>query len=47
MIIVSLQDGQEGLNIVRRAVGLGNPKGFTDRTIAVGKVEEVLLNSDH
>jgi hypothetical protein len=29
-IVVLLQEGQEGLNIVRRAVGLGNHKGLTD-----------------
>jgi hypothetical protein len=45
-IVVSLQEGQEGLNNVRRAVGLGNHKGLTDGTIAVGRAEEVILNSD-
>jgi hypothetical protein len=45
-ILISLQEGQEGLNIARRAVGLGNHKGLTDGTIAVGKAEEVILNSD-
>jgi hypothetical protein len=45
-ILISLQEGQEGLNIARRAVGLGNHKGLTDGTIAVGKGEEVILNSD-
>jgi hypothetical protein len=45
-IVVSLQEGQEGLNNGRRAVGLGNQKGLTDGTIAVGKAEEVILNSD-
>jgi hypothetical protein len=45
-IIVSSQEGQEGLNIARRAVGLGNHKGLTDGTIAVGCADEVILNSD-
>jgi hypothetical protein len=36
-IVVSLQEGQEGLNNARRAVGLGKHKGLTDGTIAVGK----------
>jgi hypothetical protein len=45
-IVVSLQEGQEGLTNARRAVGLGNHKGLTDGTIAVGKAQEVLLNSD-
>jgi hypothetical protein len=34
-IIVSLQEGQEGLNIVRRVLGFGNHKGLTNDTIAV------------
>jgi hypothetical protein len=46
-IVVSLYEGQEGLNNARRAVGLGNHKGLTDGTIAVGWGEEVILNSDH
>jgi hypothetical protein len=46
-IIVSLQEGQEGLNNARRAVGLGNHMGLTDGTIAIGRAEEVILNSDH
>jgi hypothetical protein len=37
MIVVSLQERQEGLNNARKAVGLGNHKGLTDGTIAVGK----------
>jgi hypothetical protein len=45
-IIVSLQEGQEGLNIARRAVGVENQKGLTDGTIAVGKAQEGILNSD-
>jgi hypothetical protein len=45
-IVVSLQEGQEGLNNARRAVGLGNHKGLTEGTIAVRKAEEVTLNSD-
>jgi hypothetical protein len=47
MIVVSLQEGQERLNNARRAVGLGNHKGLTDSTIAVGRAEEVIVNSDH
>jgi hypothetical protein len=35
-IVVSLQEGQEGLNIVRRVVGLRNHKGLTDGMIVVG-----------
>jgi hypothetical protein len=46
MIVVSLQEGQEGLNNARRPVGLGNHKGLTDDMIAVGREEEVILNSD-
>jgi hypothetical protein len=46
MIVVSLQEGQDGLNNARRAVGLGNHKGLTDGTITVGRAEEVILNSD-
>jgi hypothetical protein len=45
-IVVSLQEGEEGLNNARRAVGLGNHKGLTIGTIAVGRAEEVMLNSD-
>jgi hypothetical protein len=45
-IVISLQEGQEGLNTARREVGLGNHKGLTDSTIVVGKGEEVILNSD-
>jgi hypothetical protein len=45
-IVVSLQEGQEGLNNARRAVGRGNHKGLTDGTITVGWAEEVILNSD-
>jgi hypothetical protein len=45
-IIVSLQEWQEGLNNPRSAVGLGYHKGLTDGTIAVGKAEEVILNSE-
>jgi hypothetical protein len=44
--VVSLQQGQEGLNNARRAVGLGNHKGLSDGTIAGGWAEEVILNSD-
>jgi hypothetical protein len=33
MIEVSLQKGQEGLNIARRAMGHGNYKGLTDGMI--------------
>jgi hypothetical protein len=46
MIVVSLQEGQEGLNIVRRAVDLGNHKSLTDGRIAVGWAEDVILNSN-
>jgi hypothetical protein len=46
-IVVSLQEGQEGLNNARRAVGLGNPRGLTDGTIVLGWAEEVILNCDH
>jgi hypothetical protein len=45
-IIVSLQEGQEGLNNARRAVGLRNHMGLTDGKIAVGEAEEVILNSN-
>jgi hypothetical protein len=45
-IVVSLQEGQEGLNNARRAVGLGNHNGLTDCKIALGKAEEEILNSD-
>jgi hypothetical protein len=45
-IVVSLQEGQEGFNNSRTAVGLGNHKRLTDGTIAVGMAEEVILNSD-
>jgi hypothetical protein len=47
MIVASLQEAQEGLNIAQRAVGLGNSKGLTDGTMAVQRGEEVILNSDH
>jgi hypothetical protein len=46
-IVVSLQEGQEALNIVRRAVGLGNHMSLTDSTIMGGRAEKVILNSDH
>jgi hypothetical protein len=46
-IVVSLQEGQEGLNNTRRAVSLGNHKGLTDGTIVVGRAENVILNSEH
>jgi hypothetical protein len=46
MIVVSLQEGLAGLNITRRAVGLGNHKSLTDGTITVGAAEEINLNSD-
>jgi hypothetical protein len=46
MIEVSLQKGQEGLNIARRAMGHGNYKGLTDGMIMVGSGEEVIVNSD-
>jgi hypothetical protein len=36
MIVVLLQEGQEGLNKVRRALGFGYYKGLTDGTITVG-----------
>jgi hypothetical protein len=36
-IVVSLHEGQEGLNNARRVVGLGNHTGLTDGTIAIGK----------
>jgi hypothetical protein len=45
-IVVSLQEGQEGLNYARRVVGLGNHKGLTDGMIRIGVAEEVILNSD-
>jgi hypothetical protein len=45
-IVVLLSEGQEGVNIARRAVGLRNQKGLTEHTIAVGSAEEVILNSD-
>jgi hypothetical protein len=45
-IVVSLQEGQEGLNNVSRAVDLGNHKSLTDGTITVGSAEEIILNSD-
>jgi hypothetical protein len=45
-IVVSLQEGQDGLNNTRRAVGFGYHKGLTDGTIAVGWAEQVILNSD-
>jgi hypothetical protein len=45
-IVVLLQEGQEGLNIARRAVALGNQKGLPDGTIAVGRAEEIILRSD-
>jgi hypothetical protein len=46
MIVVSLYEGQEELNIARRAVGLGNHNGLTGGTIAVGRADEVILNCD-
>jgi hypothetical protein len=46
-IVVLLQEGQEALNNVRRAVGLVDHKGFTNGGIAVGKAEQVIFNSDH
>jgi hypothetical protein len=46
-IVVSLQEGQEELNIVRRAAGLGNHQGVINGTIAVGGADDVILNSDH
>jgi hypothetical protein len=45
-IVVSLQEGQEGLNNAKRVVGLGNHKGLTDGMITVGKDEDVIHNSD-
>jgi hypothetical protein len=36
IIVVSLQEQQEGLNIVRRVVGHGNHKGLTNGTIVEG-----------
>jgi hypothetical protein len=45
-IVLSLQEQQEGLNHLRRAVGFGNHKGLTDSTIMVGRGEEAILNSD-
>jgi hypothetical protein len=46
-IVVSLQEGHEGLNNASRAGHLGKHKGLTDGTIAVGRAEEVILNSVH
>jgi hypothetical protein len=46
-IVVSLQEGHEGLNTTRRAVGLRNLNGLTDGAIVVGSGEEGILNSDH
>jgi hypothetical protein len=46
MIVVSLQEGRKGLNIVRRVVGLGYHKGLTEGTIAVGRAEELILKSN-
>jgi hypothetical protein len=46
-IVVALQLGQEGLNIARNAVGLGNHKGLTDGIIMIGRAEEVNLDSDY
>jgi hypothetical protein len=37
MIVVSLPEGPDGLNIVSKAVGLGNGKDLTDGTFAVGR----------
>jgi hypothetical protein len=45
-IVVSLQEEQEGLNNARSPGGLGNHKGVTNRTIVVGRAEEVIPNSD-
>jgi hypothetical protein len=45
-LVVWLQEGQEGLNNARWAVGLGNHKGLTDDMIVVGRAEEVIINSD-
>jgi hypothetical protein len=45
-IVVSLQEGQEGLNNARRVVGRGNHTGLTDGTITVEMAEAVILNSD-
>jgi hypothetical protein len=42
-IIATLQEGQEGLNILGRVVGLENEKGLTDDTITLGRGEEVIL----
>jgi hypothetical protein len=36
MIVLVLYDGQKGLHIVRRTVGLENHKGLTDSIITVG-----------
>jgi hypothetical protein len=47
IIVVSLQEGQEGLNNMRSAVGLGNHTVLTDGTIAAGRAEEEILDSDH
>jgi hypothetical protein len=46
-IVVSLQEGQEGLNNARRALGLGHHKGLIDSMIALGRAEQVILTSDH
>jgi hypothetical protein len=42
MIVVSFQEGQEGFNIARSAVGRGNHKGLTDGRIIVGGAEDVI-----
>jgi hypothetical protein len=47
MIVVSLQEAQEGLNNTTRAVGLGIHKGLTGSMIVVARAEEVNLNSDY
>jgi hypothetical protein len=36
-IVVSVQATQGGVNIARRAVGLGNHTGVTDGTILIGE----------
>jgi hypothetical protein len=47
LIVVSLQEGQAGLNIVRWAVGVGNHTGLSDGMIAIEQAQEVIFNSDH
>jgi hypothetical protein len=46
-IVVSLQEGQDGLNITRTALGLGNHEGLTGGTITVERADDVRLNFDH